>query len=199
MEYARDVVVVLSALAIAFFAWLGLQAWRKELIGRARFETARSMMRLGFELEANFARVRSQLIYAYEWADRTPQADETDAESEVLNQWHVRMKRGNFVIDSLIKVTEAKWEAEILFDDTAIEAVRDAVKSYRECYAELSSAVAEYFDARLTEAKLGELLRDQDWLRGLRNLIYQIQDDEFSQKVNRSTEKLSLACKQYVK
>ena len=146
MENTRDIVVVLSALAVAFFAWLGLRTWRRELIGRARFETARNMMRLGFELKSNFARVRLSPAYAYEWADRVPREDETDAESKVLNDWHVKTKRGNFLIDSLNKIIEVQWEAEILFDDTAIQTVRDAVQSYGESYAKLSSAVAEYYE-----------------------------------------------------
>ena len=199
LEYARDVVVALSALAIALFAWRGLQAWRKELIGRARFETARSMVRLGFELEANFARVRSQQIYAYEWADRESQADETSAESQVLNQWHARIKLSKFLTDSLNKVRRAEWEAAILFDEPAIQAIRDAVKSYRESYTDLSTAISEYYDARLQEAKSGELLPNQDWLRELRDIIYQIPDDKFALKVNAATEKLSLAAKQYVR
>ncbi len=199
MEYAGDVVLALSAVAVAFFAWLGLRTWRRELIGRARFETARNMMRLGFELTANFTRVRHNPTYAYEWADRVPREDETDAESKVLKECHARTKRGNLLSDSLNKIIEVQWEAEILFDEISAQSVRDAVKLYRESYVELSTAVAEYFDARLTEAKSGELLKDQDWLKELRNVIYQIPNDEFSQKVNGIADKLSLSAKQYMK
>ncbi len=199
MEYARDVIVSVSAVAVAVFAWLGLQTWRKELIGRARFETARNMAHMGFLLRSSFAHVRYNPTYTYEWADRVPREDETDAESEVLNEQHARTKRGNLLVDSLNKIFEVQWEAEILFDETSAQSVRDAVESYSKSYAELSTAVAEYFDARLKEAKSGKLLKDQDWLKELRHVIYQIPDDEFAQKVSEATEKLSSAAKQYVR
>ena len=111
--------------------------------------------------------------------------------SDALNMYYEGM--------SLNKIKEAKWEAEILFGDTAIQAIRDAVKSYGESYVDLSVAIEEYFDARLHEAKLGELIPDQDLLKELRDIIYQIPDDKFALKVNAATEKLSLAAKQYVR
>lgn len=199
MEYINNIILALSAVAIAIFAWLGLRIWRRELIGRARFETARSMMRLGFKLRQNFEGVRNPLTMSTEWADRIPQTGETDAESEVLNAWYAKAKLLNLVIDSLNKVIEVEWEAEILLEEYSVQSVKEAVQMYRESYADLSSAILTYFEIRQNTAKTGDQYEDQQFLRELRKTIYSASNDAFSKKVNDATDKLSSALKQYVK
>ena len=199
MEYVRDSLLGLSAVAVAVFAWMGLKAWRKELIYKARFETARSMWHAASDLKGSFEQARNPFTSSPEWADRIPEIGETDTESQVLNEWHARAKRFNGVIAGVNKVIEVQWEAEILFDEDSVQSVKDAVKSYRESYAELSSAISSYFDSRLSEVKTGELYQDQEWLKGLHKIIYGRRDDELSKKVNNATDKLSLVLKQYVK
>lgn len=194
----RDVALMLSATAVAFFAWRGLKTWRKELIGKARFEVTRNMWHSASGLRSSFEQVRNPFTSSIEWADRAPQTGETATESQVLNEWHARAKRFKGVVDNLNRIIEVQWEAEILFDEDSVQSVKDAVKSYRESYAELSSAISSYFDCRLSEVKAGELYQDQEWLKGLHKIIYGT-DDELSKKVNNATDKLSLVLKQYVK
>ena len=199
LSIVRDVVLGLSAIAVAFFAWLGLKTWRRELTGRARFETARNMMRIGFELKDNFGLVRHISTKSYEYADRTTQAEESDAESQVLNEWHVKTKRLNSVVESLKKIIEVQWEAEILLNEISVQSIKEAIQSYRESYGDLSSAIETYFEIRYDEARTKELYQNQEWLRGLKKTIYSAANDEFSQKVDEATDKLSYALKQYVK
>ncbi len=195
----KDVVFGLSAIAVAFFAWLGLRTWRKELIGKARFEVTRNMWHSASGLRSSFEQVRNPFTSSIEWADRAPQTGETAAESQVLNEWHAKAKLFKGVIDNLNRIIEVQWEAEILFDEDSVQSIKDAVKSYRGSYADLSSAISAYFDDRLDEAKTGELHRDQEWLKGLHKIIYSVKEDNFTNQVNDATDKLSLVLKQYVK
>ena len=71
----KDILLCLSAVAVAVFAWIGLKTWRRELTGKARFETARSMMRSGSELKAAFEQARNPFTMAHEWADRQPKKE----------------------------------------------------------------------------------------------------------------------------
>jgi len=205
MEFAdkvaisKDIILGLSAIAVVVFAWIGLQAWRRELTGKARFKTARSMMRLGYKLKYDFEWARHPFTRAYEWADRTAQDKESGGESHVLNEWYARGNRLNSVAKSLNKMIEVQWEAEILLDESSVQDVKEAVKSYRESYADLASAVSSYFDVRQDEARTGEQYKDQDWLRELRKTIFSPSGDDFSKKVDGATDKLSLALKKYVK
>jgi len=72
MEFAdkialsKDILLGLSAVAVAAFAWIGLRAWRRELTGKAKFDNARSMMRLGSELKDAFDRARNPFTKVYE-------------------------------------------------------------------------------------------------------------------------------------
>ncbi len=195
----KDAVLGLSAIAVVVFAWKGLKTWRRELTGRAKFETARSMMRVGFELRANCEAVRNPVTGSSEWDNRIPQDKETQAEAQVLNEWYAKAKRLNFVVESLNKVIEVEWEAEILLDESSVKSIKEAVQSYRESYADLSSAISTYFEIRYDEARTGDPYKDQEWLRGLKKTIYSAQDDDFSKKVDNATDKLSSVLKQYVR
>ena len=195
----RDVLLGLSAIAVAVFAWLGLQTWRKELTGKAKFETARNMMHLGFELKAYFEAARNPFTRSIEWADRTKQEDEQGNVSQVLDEWYARGNRLKPIVESLNKIIEAQWECEILLNESSVQSIKEAVQSYRESYADLASAISFYFDARHDEARTGELYKDQEWLRGLHKTIYSATNDDFSKKIEGATDKLSSALKQYVK
>ncbi len=195
----KDIALGLSAIAVAFFAWRGVGTWRKDITGRAKFNTARSMMQLGFELKASFEWVRHPITRHNEYADRKKQPEESESESQVLNEWYAKMIRINSVVESLKKMIEVKWEAEILFNESSVQSIEEAVKSYRESYADLSSAVEAYFDIRHDEAKTKDLYKNQKWLKGLKYTIYSAQDDDFSKKVSEATDKLSSTLKQYVK
>ncbi|MBA7656928.1 hypothetical protein ES703_64857 [subsurface metagenome] len=195
----KDVFLGLSAVAVAIFAWLGLRTWRKELTGRAKFEFTRSMMHSCFELRAKFAGVRHPITKLYEWAERVPADKETEAEAQQLNEWYAKTQRLNLVIESLNKIIEGEWEAKILLDESSIKLIEEAVQSYRESYADLSSAISTYFDITHDEARTGEQYQNQEWLRGLKKTIYSAPNDDFSKKVDDTTDKLSSALKQYVK
>lgn len=195
----KDIFLGLSALAIAGIAWKGLGAWRNELSGKARFETARTIMRLGNGFRSNYHSARFVITVSGESTDRQVLPNETPDETIVRNEWHARAKRLNCVVDDLNKLREAEWEAEILFGEKIFLSVKKSIQSYRSKFAELSSAISSYFDTRADEARTGIPYKDQDWLRGLHKEIYSIGDDEHSKVVNEATEQLSSSLKQYVK
>ena len=196
---SKDIILALSAIIVSVFAWLGLKTWRKELTGKASFEVARNLMHLGFELKAHFEDARNPFTRAGEWADRTKQENEQENESQVLNEWYARGNHLRPIAERLYKITETQWEAEILLNKSSAQSVKEVVKSYRESYADLSSAISAYFDTRLDETRIGIPYKDQEWLRGLHKTIYSGTKDDFSMKVDDATDKLSSVLKQYVK
>ena len=199
MEYARDVVVVLSALAVAFFAWLGLRAWKKELTGKARFETANHMWRLGSEFSARLTGIRLFRPRPIEWADRVSSQEETYHVTAVLNDRYAIEKRLVSVRESLDKIIQVQWEAELLLSESSAQSVKEVVQSYGEIFFEMVSAVVVFFDTRFREAQTGVLCTDQKGLKKTEDIMYSSPNDDVSRKVEDATKKLASSLKQYVK
>src|SRR4030042_3575314 len=93
VSLAKDIVVGVSAIVVAGVAIYGLNRWQKELAGKAKFEIARNLILLGFQLEADFESARSPFTWSGKSADRERKDNETKDESFILNEWHARKKR----------------------------------------------------------------------------------------------------------
>jgi hypothetical protein len=194
-----DIIVSISALSVAVIAFFGLRTWRKELTGKAKFNLARDLMLLGLKLQAHFEGARGLFTSSAEFIDRPRKEDETPDVSQVLDEWYARANRLKPLHENLIKIQEASWEAKILFDEDASEAVSEAVFVYRHNFAELSSAVSSYFDTKRQAAKSGIPYEDQDWLKKLHRTIYTPSGDDFSKQIEGATTKLESALQAYVK
>lgn len=199
MEYARDVVVALSAGTVAIVALLGLRAWKKELTGKARFETANHMWRLGSEFSARVTGIRLFRPNPVEWADRVRPQGESYRVSGVLNDRHAIDKRLISVRESLDKIIQVQWEAELLLSESSAQSVKEVVQSYGEIFLEIASAVVVFFDTRLRESQTREPCTDQEGLKKMEDIIYSSPNDDVSRKVKDATEKLASSLKQYVK
>ena len=199
MEYARDVVVALSAGTVAIVALLGLRAWKKELTGKARFETANHMWRLGSEFSARVTGIRLFRPNPVEWTDRVPPQGESYRVSGVLNDRHAIDKRLISVRESLDKIIQVQWEAELLLSESSAQSVKEVVQSYGEIFLEIASAVVVLYDTRLREAQTGVPCTDQEGLKKTEDIIYSSPNDDVSRKVEDATKKLASCLKQYVK
>jgi hypothetical protein len=194
-----DIVVGVSALGVAVIACFGLQTWRKELTGKAKFALARDVMLLGLKLKAHFEWARNLFTHSTESADRSRQESETPGVSQVLDEWYARASRLKPLQENLIKVQEASWEAQILLSKDSSNSVSEAVAVYRRNLAELSTAISSYFDTRRHEAVTGIPYKDQDWLEKLHKTIYGEPEDNFSKQIDKATTKLESALQAYVK
>jgi len=200
VSIARDIVVTLSAIAVAIAASVGIRTWRKELTGKAKFEVARNIMQLASKLRDDFGRARNPLTYhPFESADRVPKASETAAESTVLDEWHARTKRLQPLVENLRQFQEASWEAEIVLDEGASSHVSSAFEVYRQHYAELLSSIDSYFRVTHQESVSGKQYQDKKWLESLHETIYSRPDDEFSKQIDEATKQLGPVLKMYVK
>jgi len=194
-----DIVIGVCALFVAIIAFLGLQTWRKELTGRAKFDVARTVMRLCLKLTRGFGAARDPFTSYIECTGRLRQEHESPSVSQVLDEWYARAKRLEPLHEDLIKIQEAAWEAEILFEQDLGKQVSETVKIYRSSFAELSSAIYSHFTTRRDEVTKGSVFQDQDWLTALHKEIYSIGGDDFSKRIEEATTKLRQALQIYVK
>jgi len=199
ISIVKDIVIAVSAGTVAVLALLGLQAWKRELTGKARFETANHMWQLGSEFSARLTGVRLYPTSSVEWADRERQNEETAPASEILNEWHAREKRLNSIRESLDKIIQVQWEAELLLSESSVRSVKEVVQSYRKIYYDIASALTVFFEIRLSEVKTGVPCTDQKGMRETKNIIYFRTNDDVSREVKDATDKLASSLKQYVK
>ncbi len=196
---ASDIAVGISALIVAIVAFFGVRTWRKELTGKAKFDVARNLMLLGIKLKADFEWARNPVGWSWEYASRTRQEGESPSASEVLDQWYAKNRRLEPLVENLQKLQEASWEAEILLGEDSGKQVSDAVAVHRRSYAELSSAIYDYFETRHDEAIGRDVSMRQGEQKELRKAIYSAKDVEFSKRIEEATTKLEIALQAYVK
>jgi len=194
-----DIFIIVSAAVVAVVAIFGLCTWRKELTGKAKFESARDVILLSFRLRRNFQRARNPFTSSLESSDRPRREDESQNESRVLDESHAKNRRLQPLIEDLQKLEEAGWRAEILLDKSAGEEVSAAVKAFWHYYAELSSAIESYFETTYREAITNSVYQDQEWLKELKKIIYSAGGDDFSKEIDEVTDKLASTLRPYVK
>ena len=107
ISLTSDIVVGVSAIALAVAALYGLHTWRKELTGKARFEVARNAMLLGLKLKGDFEWARNPLTSSGEHAARSRQENESPKVSGVLDEWYARDRRLAPLREDLAKLQEA--------------------------------------------------------------------------------------------
>ena len=199
VSLVSDIVIGLSAIIVAIMAFVGINKWRKELTGKAKFDVARNMMFLGFKLHEEFESARNLFTYSMEYTGRSRQENEPSDISQILDEWYARANRLKPLQEVLIKIQEASWEAQILLGKDSSNRVSEAIAVYRDRFAELSSAIYSYFDTRRHEAATGQPYKDQDWLKKLHRMIYAPPEDDFSKQIDEATAKLESALQAYVK
>jgi hypothetical protein len=62
----KDVVVALAAAWAGIIGFLGLQAWRRELKGKAEFAKAKEVLKAVYRVREAFKQVRHPAIFQYE-------------------------------------------------------------------------------------------------------------------------------------
>ncbi len=100
-------------------AVIGLNAWRTQMTGRTKYETARNVIAGAFMVRDAIKRCQSQFMSANEWSERTPVPGETEQQKRAGESYFGYVRRFNKVIDAIEKWYPATVEAEALFGSEA--------------------------------------------------------------------------------
>lgn len=197
--YVTDLLVALSAVAVAAATWWGLNTWRKELKGKARFEVARSAMRSANKLKELFKGTRQPLLSSLEYAGRQRGEDEQPEVANILNEWYALNRRLEPLVEELCKLQEAGWEAKIVLGKEAEQHVSEAIKVFRDSDAELYAAIQTYFTMKRQIINNGPTESQKEELDRCRKIVYSAREDEFSKQIDKTVEQLESALEAYVK
>jgi len=199
ISISSDIAVFVSAIIVATAALIGVKTWRRELTGKARFEVARRVMFLSYKFCEDFKSARSPFTFSYEHIERKVEEIEQPAITEVRNQWFARSQRLRPVVEDLSRLQEAQWEARIILGANAASCITEAFETFRQAYAEVSSAISTYFDIEEDAARSGAQYHDEKFLRELRFTIYERSEDKLSKQVSAVIPNLEKALESYVK
>jgi hypothetical protein len=195
----RDIIVAISAAIVAILAFWGLNRWRKEIAGKAKFEIVRQIMFINNKVVNSFISARNIFTYTGESAKRERKEGESSQETQILDEWYARFNRIRIMAENLEKLQELGWEAESLLDIESSKQVTETIKFYRELYAELFASITSYFETRHDEIIKNSPYRDQAWLNQLHKEIYGLDNDDISKKIIEAKEKLATVLKKSVK
>jgi hypothetical protein len=199
ISLVSDIVVAISAIIVAILAFWGLNKWRREISGKAKFDLVRQIMRNNSEFENNFLGARNPFTHGGELVGRERKEGESSRETEIMNEWYARFNRLKVVSESLVKLQELGWEAESLLDIESSKQVTETIKIYRNAYASLITSINSYFETRRREITTNNMYRDQEWLTKLHKEIYGLENDERSKEITAAKEKLANVLKKYVR
>jgi hypothetical protein len=141
----RDVLVGLSAVSAAIFAYLGLSAWRKELKGKAEYELAKDVLKSVYRVREAFKHVRNPAIFQYEYpADMTDHHGHLEGKHDYEGTAHVYEKRWEKMDQAFRELEEHHLAAQVEWGSK----FQDVIKKLRSCRADLLIAVQQLLERK---------------------------------------------------
>ncbi|RCW19649.1 hypothetical protein DET53_1209 [Vibrio parahaemolyticus] len=144
LGHLKDIVVVLSALAAAYFAYSGLSTWQKELKGKSEYQLAKEVLQSVFKVREAFKSVRHPAIFSYEYPkELVTKTGHVDHE----NKYEATM----YVYNARFKVLDVAFsELEELFIKAMVEwgsSEQDLIQELRSHRGELMVSVRSLIDS----------------------------------------------------
>lgn len=92
--FVKDVVVAISAATATFFAYKGVDTWRKELKGKSEYELAKDVLLAVYQVREAFKCVRNPFIMTYEYPEEMTHANgHLKSEKNYEGMQHVYQER----------------------------------------------------------------------------------------------------------
>ena len=190
-----DIVVALSAIAVAVIGLPGLQQWKRELRGKSKFELARRIALYAFEFRDRFHSARNPYTFPGESADRARAHDETREVAEVLDEWHARGKRMEALRNTARLLHEASWEGSVLLEPD----VKDLIEPLESSLRDLLVSFQTYFQMQhMNASRPHNLAQDADWLEVHHRRVSGMPEDPFAKDVDTAVENLVQRVRQYI-
>ena len=195
---ASSIALGVSAVVVVIVASWGINAWRRELKGKAKYELARSLIVVCRKIQAAFEWARFPITLSGEFSERPQLENELPETSKVLNEMWGRGQRLKPLMEYLRELQELAWESEAVLDEEASNKVNEVRRLLQQKYAQLRSGIDAYFELRREQVEGRDVVSQQEFMRGLRHEIYGTTKDEFHKEVDTSTGELASLLKRYL-
>lgn len=193
----KEIVIALAAIISAIVAVLGINAWRRQLSGKASFDTMQELMSEVYKWKKIMITVRSAQIFTSEMhADSDHLSKEDGVATRADMYSHVLTERWCRVNESLGRIEAASYRAMALI---GFESLDSAVGELRGCSGEWLAAV----DAYVADMRSGgDSFRKNPEL-GLSSVaaLWNRQDtsNHLSKRINNAVSKMESITKPYLR
>ncbi len=179
--------LAISAILVAFFTFLGLHTWRKQLKGKSEYEKAKEVLKAVYTVRDAFNYVRNNFIFSYEYPEEM-----LDSSGYLKNGFkyegnlHVYNKRLELLNEAFLELEEKHLDAQIEWGSE----FQDVIKPLRECRGELLSAIRLYLEDLKQNTNI--TTSPEDKMDILKKVFFQEADSEhgdFTKKINDAVDK----------
>ena len=158
----KDVIIAVAAIATAIVAVYGINSWRRETEGKARFDAARSLMLTAYRARDDIRNCRSPLIVAGEFP---PDLDAFggSAEERYKAYAHVYSNRWKPVKEAMERFDAAVLDAEVVLGRKVKEPSERLIAAVRNLFVAV--------DMYLSDIRSGYKELDRDTRKRFRQII----------------------------
>ena len=194
----KDIIVAGSAASAAFFAYLGLSTWRKELKGKSEYQLAKDVLKSVYKVREAFKHVRNPVIFQYEYPEEmTDRHGHLKQENRHEGTAHVYQERWKIMDEAFSELegyhldAQVEWGAEF----------QDVIKDLRSCRAELLVAIQRMLE-RMKDTYDKEVL-SVDERAEERSVLYHLggdsKHDKFTPDIDTAIEKFEKWLRPHIK
>lgn len=191
--------VGISAIVVSVMAFVGINAWKKELTGKATFEASKAMMSEAYKVIESYRWAVNPMTYPQESSDRLRIIIESEPVKQVLDEAYAREKRFQAVSQSYNKLAESDIEVRVILGVEATKRIEELLISIKAEIVNLSSAIYLYFYARKSEAESGIEFSDRTTKEKMLKIVYQSPDSSEIKNLNNLVSELDKELKTYLR
>jgi hypothetical protein len=123
-----SIVQAVSILVTSIFAIISLRAWRRQLIGKRRFEVAEEVILAAHRAQGALEWIRNGFSFSTEAEDRPKPSGETENEARLRDSYYVPLKRLRDSAETFIGLSKAYLLCKVHFGSEAAKAIDEILR-----------------------------------------------------------------------
>ena len=173
-----DIAVAVAALATGGSAVYGVNRWRREIKGRAAFETARGLLRATYILRDQITSCRHPFISVSEFPNSFNKNNNPIPTETADAYRHVYKNRWKPIAETISEFDVHDLEAQVLWGND----VKERTDKLRECVQEIKDAIGLFIENVGSDGEYFQ--NDRNWEKSVKNTIYDAgKNNEVSNKI----------------
>lgn len=189
-----DVITAVSVAIAALAFMAGINAWRREFVGKRRIELAENVLALFYEAQDAIREIRSPFSDIGEGSSRKHSGPETEEETKILDQAYIVFERHQKREKLFAELRSVKYRVMATFGSEAGEPFEELNSILNEIFVAAYILGARYWRRQVhgemskEESKQMEKLEEVFWSSGQEN-------DQVASRVQKAVEKIETIAK----